>query len=208
METPLPEEPEEDLPGREVAIILAVFFEASLAPLSVLLGWLLSHPPFATFAWDAHAALLGAAAAVPPALLFVCLLSWPVGPFARIKRFCDEDVIPVLDRSNWSELALVALSAGVGEELLFRGVLQALLTDYLNRSWGLLLSGLLFGLLHALSRVYIVIAGLMGIYLGFIHIQTGNLLSPMVTHFVYDFVLLGYVIKIYNRSGEVAQDES
>ena len=62
MENDLPQDPEDDVPGREVAIILAVFVEGGLAPLSLLLGWIFSHPPLATFAWDLNAALWGVVA--------------------------------------------------------------------------------------------------------------------------------------------------
>jgi hypothetical protein len=45
MEEDLLQGPEDDQPGREVIIILAVFFEAGLAPLSLFLGWLFGHSP-------------------------------------------------------------------------------------------------------------------------------------------------------------------
>ena len=44
--------PEDDLPGREVIIIFAVFFEGGLAPLSLVLGWLLGHPPLSISLWS------------------------------------------------------------------------------------------------------------------------------------------------------------
>ena len=52
MEEDLREEPEDDHPKREVIIIFAVFFEAGLAPLSLILGWLLGHPPLDRFAME------------------------------------------------------------------------------------------------------------------------------------------------------------
>ena len=77
MEDDLPEEPEEDRPGREVIVMLAVFFEAGLAPLSLLLGWLFGHPPLEHFAWSTEDALIGFLATVPLVLMFLAMLRWP-----------------------------------------------------------------------------------------------------------------------------------
>ena len=42
-----------------------------------------------------------------------------------------------------------------------------------------------------------IIAALIGAYLGLLWIWTGNLLTPMVTHAVYDFVALVYFLRVY-----------
>lgn len=194
------EEPAEDLdfepPGRDVILIFAVFFEGGLAPLALFLGWLLGHPALATFAWRWRDGLLGAAAAVPLALAFWAILRYPIGPLKGFQKFCDEEVTPLFAKSYWSEIGLVALSAGVGEEMLFRGVLQASFCAWLGTPWGLAVSSLVFGLLHPISIVYVVFAGCIGLYLGAILIGNQNLLTVMVTHTLYDFAALGYLIRI------------
>ena len=53
---------------------------------------------------------------------------------------------------------------------------------------------LLFGLAHALTRTYAVLATLVGFYLGFLFWLTGNLLAPILAHAVYDFVALVYLV--------------
>ena len=204
-EDPL-EAPEDDPPGHGVVIIVAVFFEAGLAPFSLLLGWLLGHPPLEGFVWSAQDALCGAAAAVPLIALFLAMLRWPVGPLAKVKEFCEQDVVPLFDESYWSELALISLSAGVGEEMLFRGVLQASLMEWLGVGWGLTLASILFGVLHPISISYIIIAGILGFYLGGLWFYNGNLLTVMVTHALYDFVALGYLIRLRTGTGERTLD--
>jgi uncharacterized protein len=199
-EDELMEENEYDPPGRDVILIFAVFFEGGLAPLSVFLGWLAGHPPLADFRWSLSDGLLGAAAAVPLVLLFLVIMRWPIGPFRRFRTFCEKEVTPLFAQSYWSELALVSLAAGVGEEMLFRGFLQASLCAWLSTPWGLAVSSILFGLLHPISIIYMVITGCIGLYLGTIWILHGNLLTVMVTHAVYDFAALGYLIRI--RAGD------
>lgn len=99
--------------------------------------------------------------------------------------------------STW-QVALISLAAGVSEELLFRGILFDALRDKADMSivtWAALLaSSLLFGLAHAITRAYLVLAMLIGIYLAVVLIYTDSLLAPMVTHALYDFVLLEYFL--------------
>jgi membrane protease YdiL (CAAX protease family) len=188
--------PEDDLPGREVIIIFAVFFEAGLAPLSLFLGWLVGHSPLESLKWIGRDAVLGVVAAVPLVLVFLAILRWPIGPLARVKKFCEAEVEPVLHDSSWSEIALISVSAGVGEEMLFRGVLQASIGAWLGWPWGLGLASLLFGLLHPISIAYMVITGVLGLYLGVVWHFGGNLLTVMIAHALYDFAALGYILRI------------
>jgi uncharacterized protein len=199
-EDPL-QEPEDDRPARAVIIIFAVFFEGGLAPLSLILGWFFGHPPLDRFVWSMQDAVWGVAATIPLILMFLAILRWPIGPLARVKKFCDLEVVPLLDESTWSELALIAVSAGVGEEMLFRGVIQASLRSWLGVPWGLGLASLLFGLLHPISVPYMVIAAFLGFYLGTVWILGGNLLTVMITHGLYDFAALAYLIHIRPRDG-------
>lgn len=196
MEEDLLQGPENDQPGRDVVIIFAVFFEAGLAPFSLFLGWLLGHPPLQGFVWSLSDALWGAAAAVPLIVVVLTMLTWPVGPLARVKRFCEEEIVTLFAQSYWSELAMISLSAGVGEEMFFRGVLQASFTHWMGLAWGLALASVLFGLLHPISVSYIVFAAVLGFYLGMVWIINGNLLTVMVTHGLYDFAALGYLIRL------------
>uniref|UniRef100_UPI002896AB2B hypothetical protein n=1 Tax=Escherichia coli TaxID=562 RepID=UPI002896AB2B len=83
-------------------------------------GWFLGHPPQRRVDWDAQAALVGAAAALPPALAFLAVLRRPFGPFVRVRRFFEVEFIPLLGNSTWADLVLIAVAAGVGEEMLFR----------------------------------------------------------------------------------------
>lgn len=92
-----------------------------------------------------------------------------------------------------AQFALVAVLAGVGEELLFRGVLQTLLIRWTTLIVGLLAASLLFGLAHALSRIYFLLATLIGLYLGCLVIQCNDLVSVMVAHALYDFLALAYL---------------
>lgn len=189
-------EPEDDPPGHDVIVLFAVFFEGGLAPLALLIGWALGHNPLLHFTWSVRHVWMGAAAAIPPVLCFLAMLRWPVGGFSKLKSFCEEEFVPLLANSSWGDIALIALSAGVGEEMLFRGVLQSSLGDGIGVAAGLVLSSLLFGLLHPISIPYALVSFAMGMYLGGLFLATENLLTPMVTHGVYDFALMAFLLRI------------
>jgi len=173
-----------------ILIVLAVLFEGGLAPLAVLLGWLFDQPALSGFSWRVEDALVGVLATLPMLGLFLLGQSWPVGPFRSIRLFFEEEVRPILVGCTWPDLALMSLAAGVGEELLFRGVFQGILCRWLGSLGGLGAASLLFGMLHPISPGYIVIAAVMGAYLGGIWMVNGNLLTVMVAHALYDFVAL------------------
>jgi membrane protease YdiL (CAAX protease family) len=80
--------------------------------------------------------------------------------------------------------------------MLFRGVLQGVFTRWLPSAWlAVALVSVLFGILHAVTFSYAVMATLMGAYLGWLRNETGNLLAPIITHALYDFVVLLYLLR-------------
>ena len=196
MEDDLLQEPEEDQPGREVIIIFAVFFEAGLALVSVL-GWLFGHPPLEHFVWSMRDATWGVVAAIPLYLDVPGDAALADRPAARVKKFCDNEVVPLLAKSSWSEIALGLAVGGRrrGDAVPRRG---ASLVERLARECrGAGLASLLFGLFHPISVTYMVIAALLGLYLGAMFwVADGNLLTVMVTHALYDFAALAYLIRI------------
>jgi membrane protease YdiL (CAAX protease family) len=77
-----------------------------------------------------------------------------------------------------SDYVLVALMAAVSEELLFRGALQPLIS--------LLPMAAIFGLLHFTSIAHVILAGLLGLLLGWLYQWSGSLWPSMAAHFWVD----------------------
>ena len=121
------------------------------------------------------------------------------GPITRLVAFVEERIAPLFAGCRPAELALVALAAGVGEELLFRGVLQPALAAHVPPGWAVLAVGLLFGAVHWLTPTYALLAGLVGTYLGALYAASGNLLAPIVAHALYDFVALVVLTRVKPR---------
>ena len=147
-------------------LVLAVLFEASLAVVAVALGWLLGYAPAATARWSLAAVGWGVLAALPAlAVFWVCVRS-EIGPLREITRVMDEQLTPLFRGSTLLDLAAISVVAGVGEELLFRGLIQGGIADWIGPPrgvWiGLAAGSVVFGLMHPITRAYAVLAGLIG----------------------------------------------
>lgn len=186
-------------PCRRDIVLLAVLFEAGLGILAVALGWLINCPIWQAIRWNVHDALAALVATAPLVLLFFLCLRWPVGPLARIKSFADEVLKPLFRPCKLVDLAAISLSAGFGEEALFRAVLQSSLSRWLDLWPALALASLVFGLLHWITPTYAVLATAMGAYLGWLYLGSGNLLVPILVHALYDFVALAFVVQDRDR---------
>jgi uncharacterized protein len=184
--------------------LTAAAFEGSLVAVAIVLGWLLGPRPLATFRFDLYDAAWGVAATLPPLGLFWLCMKLPLRPLRTIARFLDEALVPMFRDCNLTQLVIIAALAGVGEEMLFRGVVQAAVAAEIGGPhgvWlGLLIASMLFGLLHSVTPTYAVLAGLIGLYLGGLWLACGNLAAPIVTHGLYDFVGLVYLLKIKGNS--------
>jgi membrane protease YdiL (CAAX protease family) len=77
---------------------------------------------------------------------------------------------------------VIALIAGVGEELLFRGLLQNNLVQITrNVHFGIWLAAFIFGFFH-LQFYGIVPRVLLGALFGYLYLWSGNLLIPIIAH--------------------------
>lgn len=191
-------DPEGDAPGHDLVIILGVFAEGGLAPLAVLLGWALSRSPLQGFSWDFGGALLGMVAAVPPLLAMLTLLRHPFGRFVQVKAFFQEELLPLLNNCRWDDLILIAIATGVGEEMLFRGLFQPTLAEELGSPAAVLITSLLFAALHPISIPYFYVMLALGIYLGALCVLSGNLLTSMMCHGTYNFLLLARLLRLHD----------
>jgi membrane protease YdiL (CAAX protease family) len=179
---------------------MAVTIEGGMGLLAVALGWLLGRPVAGTIRWDIADALWGAAATVPLlGMLLVCVYA-PIDPLRGLLRTIDRSVVPLFRRWGLAEMAMVAALAGLGEEMLFRGVLQSTVAGWVAGPYGVWvgwgLASVVFGSVHAISATYAVLATAIGLYLGWLWIATGNLLVPVVAHGAYDFLALVYLVLV------------
>ena len=202
----------DELPAPHNLAIMAMVFEGGLGVIAVGIGWALGRPLGELIDWTVTGAVWGAAAALPLMLLLLLCVRVPVRPFSDIAEVIDRMLTPMFRDIGLVNLALISALAGLGEELLFRGLLQQGLADWIGGPagvWiGLAAASIIFGLFHPVTPTYAVLATLMGAYLGWLWIDTKNLLVPITAHGVYDFLALAYMVKVRGRRREASRNES
>jgi membrane protease YdiL (CAAX protease family) len=188
---------------RRDALLLALSFEGGLLLLAWLLGWLLGQPPLEHTRWNWSDLGIGVATTLPLLLGLLVCIRWPVGPLGRIKSISDEFIRPVFQRCTTFDLAVISVVAGLGEEMLFRGVVQGLGDRWFGMGYGLAMASVLFGLVHLITPTYALLATLCGVYFGILVMLTDNLLVVILPHALYDFIALLYLAR-WSQSPELA----
>ena len=186
-----------DRVGRAARVRLAgiVAFQSGVLAAALLLGQLVDSPPFehARLTWGAAGAGVAATAPLLAGLRWALRTSYP--PMRRLVRTADQLFGPLFAHASVADLALIALLAGLGEEALFRGVLQPALAAPLGALGALATTSLLFGVAHLVTPAYGLLATVVGLYLGSLMLLGHNLVVPAVAHGLYDFIALGCLVR-------------
>jgi membrane protease YdiL (CAAX protease family) len=123
-------------------------------------------------------------------LLLIALWEAVGRRFQAARRFEGllRDVLGSIDVTQAVGLALLS---GFAEELFFRGAVQG--------AWGFWIASALFAALHTGRDrglwVWTVFAALAGLLFGGLVLYTGNLLAPMIAHFVVNAVNLSRLVR-------------
>lgn len=95
---------------------------------------------------------------------------------------------------------MIAILPAVGEELIFRGILQKLFTELTGKViWGILISAALFSAMHMQFQGFIPRFAL-GILLSYLYVWSGSLWLSIIAHFINNLIaIVGYAL-IYKGS--------
>lgn len=176
-------------------IAFALGFEGGLAVIALSLALLFGLAPWLTIELSAGSLGWSVAATVPMVAAVVALMQAQWDWVRALRRIVEDHLLPLFSNAGRAAVFAVALAAGVSEELLFRGVIQAGLEGLIGPAAALAAASLLFGLAHALTAAYFLVTFLMGIYLGWLYQATGNLVVPMMVHFLYDWIMLAWYLR-------------
>ena len=184
-------------------------FEGGLLVLAWGLGHLLGAPVGEQTAFTPSSFALGVVATVPLLTGLYWILRTPWEVLVSLRVVIEDKVVPLFANCSVAGIAVISILAGVAEEALFRGVLQTYFAGHVGVVPALLVTSSLFGLVHPVTALYAVMAGLIGLYLGVLAVWHDNLLVPMVVHALYDFVALTYLVHHHRLQpdpvGEVAE---
>lgn len=97
----------------------------------------------------------------------------------------DDSYFTIFDTLTWPLVIFIAVTAGIGEEILFRGILQRWVGV-----WG---QAALFVMAHMANAFPLqwAVAFTVAVVFGYLRRAGWSLVSLIVAHAVYDFVLLG-----------------
>ena len=109
------------------------------------------------------------------------------------EKSAEQTVKALLSARSVSDLLLnlffVAVLAGVGEELLFRGLIQRILVRKYGRWTGIIIAAILFSAMHMQFYGFFP-RFLLGVVLGILFAYSGSLWVAILAHFFYDALLI------------------
>lgn len=178
---------------------LASLFQGLLIALACIIAWWVEVNPWEHLNFNIEGLVWGVILTLPLYAFFIFSNRMQTGPLYDIKRILIDRMGPLLDVCRMADWVYLGFLAGITEEVLFRGVLQPAIEGHWGWMNGLIFSNLLFGLAHAITPVYALLAGLIGVYLG-LALDIGserNLLIPVLIHSLYDILAFMAVVKSY-----------
>lgn len=96
-------------------------------------------------------------------------------------------------------ILVIAIIPAIGEELLFRGVLQKIFIRWTNNIFlGVLITSLVFAVLH-FQFLSVLPRFILGMILGYIFVWTRSLWMPVIAHFVNNALAVVYFHLMYNN---------
>lgn len=179
---------------------LAVAIQGGLALVAV--GWALwigldISNWFPLDAWHGSGAAIilatTLAAAAPPVAAFFWMQGSTAEPVARFRDDVRKRLIPLFAETRFVDWFAISLTAGLTEELAFRGALLETFRVSLPQPWNLIAAvvvpSLIFGALHALNRTYFLATTAAGVYFSLLVLWSGNLWAAALAHFLYDLIV-------------------
>ena len=193
---------------KKLRIFISVcLFEGGLGIAAWVLGWLSGCSPLTTIEFTTVSFVWGILGTLPLIMLLLLLERPGWAALVEIRRLVQDLLVPLFHGFSIWQLFCVALLAGLGEELFFRGFIQGGLAILLEQFdvpasslCALFLASTLFGVMHPITRTYALLCMSAGFYLGAIWLWAGNLIVPILIHAIYDFFALCYLLRKSDRN--------
>ena len=137
------------------------------------------------------------------ALLYLAMFSLSAIPMLRIDS--AQSLLLMLHQLfknlTWTQIIVVSLLAGIGEEILIRGALQSFLVSLSSPLLGIIAASLVFGLLHFLTKMYVLLTFVMGLMFAVVFHLTNSMIVVMLAHTVYDILAFTMIVKFPEKLG-------
>lgn len=146
-------------------------------------------------------ALLGGLKATGPLLVFnfgVFVILINRSRYSIYREFFNEIIVPLCGNLNFVTIAFVALAAGIGEEFMFRALINTELSGLLGTIPGVIIGSFLFAYVHFIGIAIrfwpiVLFYFLFGLYFSYLYLMDENILIVVIAHAGYNFVAMNYV---------------
>ena len=164
---------------------------------SIIAAYILNTPNYglgSNFSLTTTAMQQGAIATIPLFGLaaFLDIFEERVQALKDVSRATQRSVLALLGTKRKPIIALVTalalgLAAGIGEEMLFRGIFQSEMTTRFGSTIAISSTSVVFGALHAVTPLYAFLASIASVFFGLLFQYSDlNLAVPIVAHALYD----------------------
>ena len=177
-------------------LLIVTATEVVLLLVALLWGFLAEINPFNCLSFDLKDIFIGIIGAM--LLLAVNFLSINVFskyiPFFKHLKNAYSEVCALCTDISLQNAFIMAVLSGFVEELFFRGILQP--------QFGIIISSIVFGFFHIGGKktfYYGIYTIFIGLYLGWLFIFTGNLLTCVIVHFLNNFLAFPYMRYYYKK---------
>ena len=179
---------------RKLTAPLLTRFGTGLGLVMIGLAWFIAHirgQSLAAWFPAAHWPVDVALGATLGGIL--ALLVWQLDYFIPALRRIRELLLTTLDLQTFSyrDALFLGILAGLPEEMLFRGAIQPVI--------GWLVTSVLFGALHSLTRTYFLYATIAGLVLGGLTLWRSNLWASVAAHCIFDMVTFIFLIQSWRK---------
>jgi uncharacterized protein len=179
------------LPLLGVGLLLAIFWTGSIpGPSRPASQWLVE---------------IGVGAAIALVLVGVTyVLGRTLRPFRMLARQFEE----ILGQLSHRQIIWIAALSGAAEEVAFRGTLQPWLGSLLGPVPGLVITVLIFGMLHFVpDRIFVpwtVFALVVGLICGVLFLHYESVVAPVIAHALLNAINLELIVNGAGRDRAVA----
>ncbi len=118
----------------------------------------------------------------------------------------------LLNTSNWGgfimNILIIAIMAGIGEELLFRGVLQKILINWTrNTHVGILCAAIIFSAIHFQFFGFFP-RMILGMVLGYLYVWSKSIWVPIIAHALNNALTVTFTPNTFNKGNEFIETVS
>ncbi len=109
---------------------------------------------------------------------------------------------------TWPQIIVISILAGLGEEMLMRGLIQVYLQTLVSPVFAVFIASLIFGLMHFMSLAYVMLTFVGGLILGLAFYLSNSLLLVVIAHAVYDVCAFAMIVKYPHKLGLDSSNEN